>query len=209
MNTSILRNDILSKGAILGGVMLVARIAELLMRYYGGLYLLPFIGLVAIVSMVIYCCLMYIFTKNYSKLVVKERTELPHFTYGNGLSYAILISMLAGVIVAIGSYIVIHGIIGYENYMASYVELIKNEIWWLQQMQPHVNISLTGAIEMFKQILSNLESAQEPTLITTIIASAWSYLISGVLVGVIVAIFTRRKPQIVKKNEEQEKQDEQ
>ena len=209
MNTSILRNDILSKGAILGGVMLVARIAEMLMRYYGGLYLLLFIGLVAIVSMVVYCYLMYRFTKNYSKLVVKERTELPHFTYGNGLSYAILISMLAGVIVAIGSYIVIHGIIGYDNYIDTYSEFLKSAIVQLQQLEPHVDASLTDLIELNKQELSRIETSTEPTIIDTIVVDVWSYLISGVLVGAIVAIFTRRKPQIVKKNEEQEKQDEQ
>lgn len=210
MNPSILRKDILSKGAILGGIMLAAQIADTLMRYYGGLYLILFIALLAIVSMVIYCVFLYRFTKNYSKLVLSLRQEAPYFTYGNGLSYAVLISMLAGVVIAIGHYILVHGIIGYENYIDTYSEFLKNAIAQLEVLDARSDTDFSSLIDLNKQELGKIESATEaPTLINTIVINTWGYLVTGTIVGSFVAIFTRRKLQPIKNNDEQEKQNEQ
>ena len=209
MNPSILRKDILTKGAILGGILLASQIADTLMRYYGGLYLILFIGLLAIVSMVIYCVFLYRFTKSYSKLVLSLRQEAPYFTYGNGLSYAVLISMLAGVVVAIGHYVLVHGIIGYENYIDTYSEFLKNAIVQLEVLDARSDTDFSSLIERNKQELSNIKSAAEaPTLINTIVINTWGYLVTGTIVGSFVAIFTRRKLQPIKNNDEQEKQNE-
>ena len=206
MDRSILRNDILTKGAILGGVMLTSRVIETSMISYGGnIGWMLFLLLEWIVMAVVYVILINSFTRGYARKQLASQQGFQHFSYGNGLSYAILISMLAGVIVAIGSYIVIHGIIGYDNYIDTYSETLKSAIVQLQQLEPHVDASLTDLIELNKQELSRIETSTEPTIIDTIVVDVWGYLISGVLVGAIVAIFTRRKPQIIENNEEQEK----
>ena len=57
MNPSNLRNDMLTKGAIIGGVMLAASIAETSLMYYGGISLAMAAGLVVIVSFALYCYL--------------------------------------------------------------------------------------------------------------------------------------------------------
>jgi hypothetical protein len=200
MDRSILRNDILTKGAILGGVMLTSRVIETSMISYGGnIGWMLFLLLEWIVMAVVYVILINSFTRGYARKQLASQQGFQHFSYGNGLSYAILISMLAGIIVAIGGYIFLHGIVGYDNYIDANINLVVG-VFKDAKMEVPQNVQ-----EMIKE----MKAIPEPSIINTLISSVWSYLLSGAIIGSIVAIFTRRKPQIVKKNEEQEKQDEQ
>ena len=124
MKPSIFLNDMLTKGAILGGVMLVSSIAETSMLYYGNsAKWIMVMGIECLAAMALYCYLVYRFTRGYANIVLSERKELAYFTFGNGLSYATSISMLAGVIVALGGYMFRHYVIGYENYITNYVNI--------------------------------------------------------------------------------------
>ena len=194
MNTSLLRNDILTKGAILGGVMLLSKIAEGAMICYGGdLKWILLASLEAIISIALFAALAYIFTRNYSKLAVAERPEVPYFTYFQGLSYVITISLLAGVIASLGGHIFMHSVVGFENYVAAYVNIVQNA--FAQTGQP-----VTPEVA---KMLSDLQSAPEPTIIESLLGGAWNYLFGGTLVGLVVASFTRRKPEIFNKQNEQ------
>ncbi len=199
MKPSIFLNDMLTKGAILGGVMLVSSIAETSMLYYGNSpKWVMIMSLECIVAMVLYCYLIYRFTKGYATLVLSERKQMPFFTYGNGLSYATSISMLAGVIVALGGYMFRHYVVGYENYIANYVKLLQD---WFSQSE--VPASMMGTYEqMFKAI----QSQEEPSLISSIFSGIWSYLLAGTIVGLIVAAFTKREPKIFDNQENQDEQ---
>ena len=95
----------LSKGAILGMVMLVSHIAEQLMMIYGGTSVwTTVVGIEMLVSLVVFIWLLRNFTKSYAALVLAARKDMPYFSYMNGLNYAISVSMLAGVIVGLGGY---------------------------------------------------------------------------------------------------------
>ena len=97
MKHSIFLNDMLTKGAILGGVMLASNIVETSMMYYGATLNWVVVASCEIVAVIVlYCWLLLCFTRNYASLVVAERSDMPYFTYANGLNYAIDISMLAG-----------------------------------------------------------------------------------------------------------------
>jgi hypothetical protein len=195
MKSSIFLNDMLTKGAILGGVMLLSNIAELSMLYYGNSpQWLMVLGIEYLVALVVYCYLLHRFTKNYATLVLSERKELPFFTFGNGLSYATSISMLAGVIVALGGYMFRHYVIGYENYITAYVKLIQD---WLSQSE--VPASMVGSYE---QLFQTLRSQEEPSLVASIFSGVWTYLMAGTFVGLIVAALTKREPKIFDSNEQ-------
>ena len=195
MKPSIFLNDMLTKGAILGVVMLLSNVAELSMLYYGhSPQWIVTLGVEYLVSMVVYCYLLYRFTKNYANLVISERKEMPFFTYGNGFSYATSVSMLAGVIVALGGYMFRHYIIGYENYITAYVKLLQD---WLSQNE--VPASMVGTYE---QLFQTLQSQEEPSLISSIFSGIWTYLMAGTFVGLIVAAFTKREPKIFDNNEQ-------
>ncbi len=190
MKPSIFLNDVLTKGAILGGVMLLSNIVETSMFYYGGNIMWMLLFLVEwIVAISLYCYLIYRFTRNYSNLVISQRPELPYFTYGNGLSYTILVSMLAGVVVAIGGHIFMHYIIGYENFIDHYINLIYAFV-------AQSGASIQGLETMLADVVAQLESQGEPSLLTNLISGVWSYLISGTIVGLIVAAFTKRDIQM-------------
>lgn len=195
MKPSVFLNDMLTKGAILGGVMLLSNIAENSILYYGGMKWMVVLGIEYLISLAVYCYLLYRFTKGYANLVLLERKSLPFFSYGNGFSYAVSVSMLAGVIVALGGYMFRHYVIGYENYINAYVKLLQD---WFSQTE--VPASMVGTYE---QMFSTLKSQPEPSLITSIFSGIWTYLMAGTFVGLIVAAFTKREPKIFENNDEQ------
>ena len=195
MKPSVFLNDMLTKGAILGGVMLLSNIAENSILYYGGMKWMVGLGVEYLISLAVYCYLLYRFTKGYANLVLLERKDLPFFSYGNGFSYAVSVSMLAGVIVALGGYMFRHYIIGYENYIDAYVKLLQD---WFSQTE--VPASMVGTYE---QMFNTLKSQPEPSLITSIFSGIWTYLMAGTFVGLIVAAFTKREPKIFENNDEQ------
>ena len=196
MKSSNLLNDTLTKGAILGAVMLASNIIETAMMYYGSSAMwLTAVSVEVVVAVVLYIWLTLRFTKNYAKLVLAERKEMPYFTFGNGLSYVINISMLAGVIVALGGYMFRHYIVGYENYMSSYIKLLQDAI-----SQTEVPASMVGTYE---QMFKTIASQSEPSLISTILSNVWTYLVAGTFVGLIIAAITKHEPKIFDKQDEQ------
>lgn len=195
MNTSILRNDILTKGAILGGVMLASRIAETSMTCYGGTIKWLIICAVEWFAMAaVYIVLLNAFTRGYARKQLAMQQGVQHFSYGNGLSYAILISMLAGIIVAIGGYIFLHAVIGYDNFVDGNISLILNTF-------SEARVEVTPEAQ---EMIAEMKVTPAPSIIDTLIASVWNYLLSGAIVGAIVAIFTRRKLQIINNNEQEQ-----
>ena len=195
MKQSIFLNDMFTKGAILGAVMLASNILETSMMYYGASLKWVLISLVEILAvMVIYCWLLFRFTKKHADLVLRERSEMSHFTYFNALNYVVDISMLAGVIAGLGSYLFRHYIIGFENYIETYVKLVQNIV-----SQSEVPASMIGTYE---QMFKSIESQSEPSILSAIFSSVSNYLIAGTLVGLIVAAKTKRDP----KNENNDEQ---
>ena len=197
MKPSIFLNDMLTKGAILGGVMMVSNILETSMVYYGGdTKWLTIMTIETLLSMAIYVWLVLRFTKGYAKLVLAERETMPFFSYGNGFSYVVSISMLAGVIAALGSYMFRHYIVGFENYISANIKMIQDVI-----SHTEVPASMVGT---YDQIFKALEAQSEPSLISAIFSGVWTYLVSGTVVGLIVAAITKREPKIFDKQDEQE-----
>ena len=196
MKPSIFLNDMLTKGAILGGVMAASAIVEMMMLYYGGnTAWLTAMTVEVLVVVALYIWLTLRFTKGYAKLVLAERKKMPYFSYGSGLSYVISISMLAGVIAALGSYMFRHYVIGFENYMTANVKLIQDAL-----SQTEVPASMVGTYE---QLFKAMQSQDEPSLISTLFSSVTNYLLAGTFVGLIVAAITKREPKIFDNQNEQ------
>lgn len=196
MKTSVLWNDILTKGAILGGVMLASNIAETSMLIYGGT--IGWMGAMSIeclAVMALYCYLIYRFTSNYANLVISERKDMPYFTYGNGYSYAVMISILAGVITALGSHIFLNYVVGYDNYVTATINIAQSAI-----SQAELPSAMVG---QYEQMLSALQQQEAPSIMNKLFGSIWTYLLAGSFVGLIVAAFTKREPQMFDNQNEQ------
>ena len=120
---------------------------------------------------------------------------MAYFTYGNGLSYVVSVSMLASVIVAVGGYMFRHYVVGFENYIANSVKLVEASL-----SQSEVPAASIGSYEqMFKAI----QSQDEPSFISSIISNLWNYLLGGTFVGLFIAAKTRRAPKIFDNKDEQ------
>lgn len=196
MKTSVLWNDILTKGAILGGVMLASNIAETSMLIYGGT--IGWMGAMSIeclAVMALYCYLIYRFTSNYANLVISERKDMPYFTYGNGYSYAVMISILAGVITALGSHIFLNYVVGYDNYVTATINIAQSAI-----SQAELPSAMVG---QYEQMLSAIQQQEAPSMMNKLFGSIWTYLLAGSFVGLIVAAFTKREPQMFDNQNEQ------
>lgn len=186
MNTSLLRNDMMTKGAILGCVMLASSIAETAMFYYrGAAWLFP-LTIEILVSMALYIFLLYSFTKNYSKLVLAERAQAPFFTFGDGFLYAMNVSGLAGIVVALGSHLYMHYIVGYDNFIDAYVKFYQDA---LSQVPMPVN-----TLEQFGEMLEQIRKNEEPSILSNLLTYVSRYIMTGAFVGAIVALITKRTP---------------
>ncbi|MBR6655497.1 MAG: DUF4199 domain-containing protein [Alistipes sp.] len=188
MNFSIFRNDVLTKGAILGCVMVALNIAKSSLFYYGGMSWALVLLLVILCALALYIYLAYRFTRNYAGLVVSERQQAPYFTYGEGLLYWVNVSMLAGVVVGCGEYVFMHYVIGYENFVANYIKLFQDALSQVKLTSQDIN--------MLNELFTELQKAEEPSILSNIFGTVWTYLMSGTLVGLVIAAFTKREPMI-------------
>lgn len=186
-------NEVLSKGAILGVIMLASNIVEQSAMIYGGtLGWMSFTGLEMIVATVVYIWLLCRFAKKYAAAVYESRREPKYFSYGEGLGYVVAVAVLAGVIVALGGYLFRHFAIGYDNYIAGYMQMMQNVL---------ASSEMPASMEnVYEQIFTQLESKSEPSLISTVFSGAWSYLMSGFVLGLIIAAVVRRAPKMFSDN---------
>ena len=186
MNSSLLRNDMMTKGAILGCVMLVSSIAETSMFYYkGAAWLFP-LTIEILVSMALYVVMLYRFTKHYSKLVLAERMQAPFFTFGEGFLYAMNVSGLAGIVVALGSHIYMHYIVGYENFIDAYVKFYQDA---LSQVPMPLN-----TLEQFGEMLEQIRKSEESSILSNLLTYVSRYIMTGALVGAVIALITKYTP---------------
>lgn len=182
-------NEVLSKGAILGVLMLASNIVEQSAMIYGGtLGWMSFVGLEMIVAMAVYIWLLYRFAKNYSLAVYESRRDPKYFSYGEGLGYVVAVAVLAGVIVAVGGYLFRHFAIGYDNYIAGSMQMMQNVL---------SSSEMPASMEsVYEPMFSQLESQSEPSLIKTVFSGVWSYLFTGTILGLIIAGVIKRAPKI-------------
>lgn len=182
-------NSVLNRGAILGFVMLCSHIFEQCAVVYGGtMTWFSIMGFEMVASYVVYVWLLYKFAKSYSAAVLEQRSELKMFSYGAGLSYVTSVSMLAGVIVGLGRYIIHTIVIGHDKYVQSMITSMQS----ILKANPQTASMMGSYGEVFKQMAAQ----PEPSVFATIISSVWSYLLWGTIVGLIIAAIVKHEPQL-------------
>lgn len=182
-------NSVLNRGAILGFVMLCSHIFEQCAVVYGGtMTWFSIMGFEMVASYIVYVWLIYKFAKSYSAAVLEQRSELKIFSYGAGLSYVTSVSMLAGVIVGLGRYIIHSIVIGHDKYVQSMITSMQS----ILKANPQTASMMGSYGEVFKQMAAQ----PEPGVFATIISSVWSYLLWGTIVGLIIAAIVKHEPQL-------------
>lgn len=184
-------SDVLRDGALLGLVMALSRTLENYLQLQVDMpitkmYLL--LSLETILSIVVFVWLLYRFSKRRS-LSANEREG---YTYGQGLVYAFVISLLTGIVVGLANTLFI-AVIGYESYVDSLISNMENTIEFVAMLDP------TGAAadsynDMMTTLLDTLESSARPSVFDNILASLNNYITWGTLLGLIIARVVRREP---------------
>lgn len=186
-----LLSDAASKGAILGVLMLASHILEQTLMLQGSLSTLMIAVIEMLAVAVLFVYLVWRFAKRASMEFGDEEVG---YSYGQGLLYVITLSVLAGIVVGLGSYVYMHFIIGYENYIekvsAMYSSLLSTAA---------IPASVAS---VYEQMLEQIQSQPEPSIFGTLWSSLWSYLFWGLIVGLFVAAAVKRDPKLSDENDE-------
>lgn len=196
MKNTLFWNDVLAKGAILGGIMLCSHIFEQCATIYGGtMTWYTMMGVEMIVAAAAFVWLIYYFTKRYSVAVMQPQ-QVKMFSYGAGLGYAASVSIFAGIIVGLGRYILHSFVIGHKAYVNGMIDSLQ------QIIEGSPEMAAMG--DMYNQMLAQIATQPEPSIFATIGSTVWSYMLWGVIVGLFVAGIVKKEPQLFDNNNNNE-----
>lgn len=199
--------DVLSSAAILGVVMALSHIFEQYMLLFSSVDVLTASLIICfeyIAIIVVFVWLLYRFTRSVARNWIDQVT-LPDgnivevkFTYGRALSYILMVSMLAGVIVGLSNTIFID-IMGYDLFIEGNLNRINEVKLMLDGMAGAEGSQalIADYNKMFEDYREMILTAERPSMFSNIISHMSNYMFSGGIVGLAIAYFARRN---VKKN---------
>ncbi len=199
--------DVLRSAAILGVVMALSHIFEQYMLLFSSVDVLTASLIICfeyIAIIVVFVWLVYRFTRSVARNWIDQVT-LPDgnivevkFTYGRALSYILMVSMLAGVIVGLSNTIFID-IMGYDLFIEGNLNRINEVKLMLDGMAGAEGSQalIADYNKMFDDYRELILTAERPSMFSNIISHMSNYMFSGGIVGLAIAYFARRN---VKKN---------
>ena len=197
MKHNLYLNELLTKGAILGCVMLCSHVFEQCAIVYGGtMGWYSVMGFEYIAAAVLFVWMLYRFAKNYSLQVMESRQTIKMFSYGAGWGYVVSVSTLAGIIVGLGRYILHSVVIGHKEYIDAMITSLQAIL--------KANPETASMMDMYNQMLLQLSTQPEPTIFATIFSSVWGYMMWGALVGLVIAAMVKKEPDLFEKQNGEE-----
>ena len=176
-------NDALRSGAILGLLMGASRIFESYMLFISDMKgvntLLVIEWLVAAVAFVY---LLYRFAKQRSmRFSAREG-----YSYGQALSYLLMVSILAGVIVGVAEFF-FNQIVGYDAIVAGYISLIDE----YGEMVASAGVP-ASSMQVLEQLKTTMRNAVEPTILNSVFSALNLYFMTGGILALLISAFVKR-----------------
>jgi uncharacterized membrane protein YwzB len=169
--------------------MTVSAIFEQCTIIYGGtISWMSAMGFEYVVSIVVYVWLIYRFAKHFSLQVMDMQKDIKTFSYAQGFLYVIMLSILTGVVVGLGTYIFRHFVVGYTEYVEATIRAMQNVL-----KESQLPSSVTSS---YKQLFAQMASQVEPTIFSVLLSSCWNYMFTGTLLGLVIAGIVKREPQL-------------
>lgn len=188
MNNKTFFSDAMMAGAIVGVVMALSRIFERYELFFSTSELLSVVTPYAIewVLMVgIFVWLLFFFTRRRAKAADVE----VGFSYGQALSFVLVVSMLTGIIVGLADTIFINAM-GYDVYVDGMVSRIA------EMRNLYIEAGLTQAdVKSFDEMAAAARMAEQPSIFMNIFVDLYNYILFGGLPGLIIAAIVRRQPE--------------
>ena len=177
METKFSWNQVARQGAVLGIILAASSIFEWEAALSGKLGWMGLIFLEWIAVVVLHYYLLNRYTKQYGAAFSAEEG----FPFWRAYGYLLNVSLFAGVVVGAVQALYLHAIVGYSNYMARYVEMMKGLI---AQMS-------SGGQQMaaiLRQTMEQMQQAEAPSIISTAFSGIWSVVLFGLLFGLLCAV---------------------
>ena len=194
MNKSQFWNETAKKGAVLGALLALSAIFEMWVSISGKHAMLWPMTIEWIAVAVLHYYLLHRYTKQYSLGFSDE----VGFTFWQGYGYQMILSAFAGVIVGVVQAVMLHGVIGYSNY----IERVMNST---QQIIASSGAPMSNATQsMLAQAFEQVQQTQEPSVLSTAWGSMVNALLFAALFGLIIAGVTARAPRLFGGSEQQE-----
>lgn len=111
------------------------------------------------------------------------------FNYSTALSYILLISMLAGVIVGVAGTIFTSAI-GYDAYIAGNISRLEEA----KTLYEGLGVGANDLV-LFDEMVHRIRTAPQPTMLQNVLASFSNYILFGGIPGLIIAGVLSRNPQ--------------
>ena len=188
MNNKTFFSDAMMAGAIVGVVMALSRIFERYELFFSSSDLMSVVTPYAIewVLMVgIFVWLLFFFTRRRAKAADAE----VGFSYGQALSFVLVVSMLAGIIVGLADTIFINAM-GYDVYVDGMVSRIA------EMRNLYIEAGLTQAdVKSFDEMAAAARMTEQPSIFMNIFVDLYNYILFGGLPGLIIAAIVRRQPE--------------
>lgn len=179
-------HDVLRSGAILGIVMALAHVVEQYLLIYSDSSLVSLSAIYLIVWAISAAVFVWLLVR-FSKRRAAAMDPKYGYSYSLALSYILMISMLAGVIVGMTSTIYV-GIMGYDLYVEGLVGRIEE----LRAVYAEVNITTLNS--EFDKMIESIRMAEQPSMLSSVFSSFNTYILTGGLPGLIIAAIVSRRP---------------
>ena len=188
MNNKTFFSDAMMAGAVVGVVMALSRIFERYELFFSTSELLSVVTPYAIewVLMVgIFVWLLFFFTRRRAKAADAE----VGFSYGQALSFVLVVSMLTSIIVGLADTIFINAM-GYDVYVDGMVSRIA------EMRNLYIEAGLTQAdVKSFDEMAAAARMTEQPSIFMNIFVDLYNYILFGGLPGLIIAAIVRRQPE--------------
>lgn len=187
-------NDALKYGAILGAIMSLSMMFETYILHYSDVPLVKALTIYVVewfAVVIVYIWLLVRFTKRYSQNFAPEEG----FTFGQGFGFIIVLAFLVAVIVGMMNTIFI-SIAGFDGFIEGYIGRI-NEMMLYMGENNLITQSLNEDVEV---LVDTVAHSTQPSMFESILAAINGYVFSAMLVGAIIALAIRRKPQMINRD---------
>lgn len=192
-------NEVLKDGALMGVLMSASTMFETYVIYYSDFALTKaaicyFVEWV--VLSIIYVWLLYRFCRKYS---VNNFDSSVGFDFGQGFGFVITLTLFVAIMVGVTTTI-FQSVMGFDEFINGYIARVDELVAYMGAN----NIAMNSMEEPLAELRDNIRAFTQPSMLENIFAAIYSYVFTGIFIGLIIAAALRRKPVIVERNENEE-----
>lgn len=184
-------NDVAKYGALLGILMGASRILKMSMYLSGNLTYMLLTILIGLLFAFIFCLILI----KAAKARAAKVDPILGFSYGQGVSYMILVSLFAAVPVTLLYYIYEYTIVGFDNSILQQTR-VATDIF-----NSYAQIMTKDQMKDAEQYIKLIKEQPKLSIFEMLYGTMFSYAFIGGIVGVLFAGLAKRKPQIFDKEE--------